>query len=41
MADSGYVYLVTHANAQGLHKIGLTRTLSNALPSWVGMTAQS
>ena len=25
MADSGYVYLVTHANAQGLHKIGLTR----------------
>ena len=25
MADSGYVYLVTHSNAQGLHKIGLTR----------------
>lgn len=23
--DSGYVYLKTHANARGLHKIGLTR----------------
>ena len=25
MSDSGYVYLITHSNAQGLHKIGLTR----------------
>ena len=29
MSDSGYVYLVTHSNALGLHRIGRTRHPAN------------